>query len=96
MATTNTKPSGKLITEWSNSIHVGIWDNCATSIRLYADRAIYKAPYVKWRNNSGSLDVETRRITGDDLKALLQIAKEEDEDGEDYTGQAFQLLSQRY
>lgn len=92
----NTKPSGKLITEWSDSIQVGIWENCATSIRLYADRAIYKAPYVKWRNNSGSLDVETRRITGDDLKALLQIAKEEDEDGEDYTSRAFELLSQGY
>ena len=93
MATTNTKPSGKLIREWEDTIEVGIWDNCRTTIRLYADRAIYKAPYVRWRDNSGSLDFEAGRIVGADLAALLKIQQEEEEDGEDYTGRAFELLS---
>ena len=96
MATTTNTPKGKLIREWSDSIKVGIWDRCETSIRLYADRAIYKAPYVQWRDNTGSLDISTRRIVGSDLAALLKIAQEEDEDGEDYTEQAFELLGYNF
>ena len=96
MATTSNTPKGKLLCEWSNDIQIGIWDNCHTSIRLYADRAIYKAPYVRWQNNSGSLDVETRRITGSDHAALLKIHQEEEEDGEDYSSQAFELLDHPY
>ena len=96
MATTTTKPSSKLIREWSDDIKVAIWDNCHTTIRLYADRAIYRAPYERWRNNSGSLDFASRRIVGADLAALLKIAREEDEDGEDYTDRAFELLSYEY
>lgn len=92
MATTPNTPKGKLIAEWSDSVKVGIWDGCDTSIRLYADHAIYRAPYVRWRNNSGNLDVASRRITGADHAALLAIAAEEAEDCEDYTERAFELL----
>ena len=93
MATTTNKPSGKLIREWEDNIQVGIWDNCRTSIRLYCDRAIYRAPYVRWQNNTGSLDFQSRRIVGADLAALLKIATHEDEDDADYTEEAFELLA---
>lgn len=85
--------SDELIREWDSYISVGIWDRCHTSIRLYADRAVYKTPYVHWRNNSGSLDVTTRRVTGTNLRSLLRISREEIEDGVDYTDLAFELLS---
>lgn len=96
MATTINTPKGKLIREWSDRIQIGIWENCSTTIRLYADRAIYKAPYVRWQNNSRSLDVSSRRIIGADHAALLKIASEEVEDAADYTKRAFELLSYGY
>jgi hypothetical protein len=35
---------------------VGIWDNEKFIARVYADKIICVQPYIKWRNNSGTLE----------------------------------------
>ena len=77
--------SRKLVAEWSDRMAVGIWDNTYWSVRLYADRAIARLPYVKWINNSGSLEYRTERLTGKALDTLLAIAEQQVADDADYT-----------
>jgi hypothetical protein len=91
MAKTTT--SRKLITEWSDTIQVGIYDDCTWSIRLYEDRAVVKMPGVKWVGNSGCYHEYRYRITGSDLTRLLQIAQEDDADG---TEEALSLATDYY
>lgn len=87
-----TSPSRKLIQEWSRDEHVGIWDNCEATLRLYADRAIYKGHTVRWVNNSGSLASDHYRITGRAHAALLALAAAESDDDADYTDDAFDAI----
>jgi hypothetical protein len=54
-------------------------------VRLYSDRAIVRLPYVKWVNNSGSLEYRMERLTGRLLTELLAIAEQEIADDADYT-----------
>jgi hypothetical protein len=87
-----TKPSRKLIAEWSRDEQVGIWDNCTATIRLYADRAVYKGNTVRWTNNSGSLAALNRRITGAPHRKLLELAAQQAEDDADYADDAFEAV----
>lgn len=89
-----TKPSRKLLAEWSWDCSVGIWNNETESVRLYSDRAIHKSPYVKWVNNSGSLAETTERYTGQLLEQLKAIAQQEVDDDADYEDRVRELLFQ--
>jgi hypothetical protein len=93
---TATQPaaSRKLIAEWTTYCDVAIWEDRCFTIRLYADRAVYKGSTVKWSNNSGSLDHFARRITGPAHAALLKLDADGVEDGEDYTDEAFEIVAQ--
>ena len=86
------KASRKLIKEWNQGCQVGIYENCSSTIRLYSDRAIVRAPYVKWVGNSGNLADSCERITGQRHRALLELATQEVEDSADYTGQAMSIV----
>jgi hypothetical protein len=90
--TNNQGVSRKVIKVWEDWYQVGIWENCKQSVKLYEDRAIIKIPYVKWVNNSGSLDWSTERVTGKMLALLSTIAKQEVEDQEDYTDQVMDCV----
>ena len=50
----------------SHQINVGIWDNCYEGLAVRGDglRARIRLPYVRWANNSGSLDTEVIYIDG--------------------------------
>jgi len=79
------KYSKTLIKEWSDYEQIGIWDHCTWSVRLYADRAIYKGPTVRWVNNNGSLVDVHERWTGPVIDRLKEIADLEQADSADYT-----------
>lgn len=89
-----TNPSRKLLAEWSWDCSVGIWSNETESVRVYADRAIHKAPCVNWVNNSGSLGETTERYIGQLLKQLKAIAQQEIDDDADYEDRVRELLFQ--
>jgi hypothetical protein len=89
----NTTTSRKLIAEWSDSIKVGIYDNCTWRIRLYHDRAVVKMPGVKWEGNTGGYHEYIYRIVGDDHAMLLEIAKNQEVDGEEYSEEAYEIAS---
>jgi hypothetical protein len=93
---TATQPdiSRELITKWTTSFDVGIWQDCTFIIRLYADRAVYKGSKVRWSNNSGSLVDFAQRITGPAHAALLKLDADGNEDGEDYVDEAFEIVAQ--
>ena len=88
---TETKPSSKLIQEWTWSLNVGIYDNCTATVRLYEDRAIVRMPGIKWQGNTGayhlyrSLIDSSNRTDAEMLAQLLRIAANEAQDDEDYT-----------
>ena len=87
------KPSAKLIAEWSGSIDVGIYDNCTWTIRLYEDRAIVRMPGVKWEGNTGGYHLYRTRETGRILRELLALAAEEKSDSEDYSDRALEIVT---
>lgn len=88
---TKTTASRKIIATWTDSVKVGIYDSEWT-VKLYADRAVLRAPYVKWVGNSGGYAEATHRITGRQLTSLLAIAKEQVEDDEDYTERVKEIV----
>jgi len=90
---TESKPSTKLVAEWSGRINVGIYDNCTWTIRLYEDRAIVRMPGVKWTGNTGGYHLYRTRETGRKLAALLAIAERETADAEDYSDEALEVVS---
>ena len=90
---TESKPSTKLVAEWSGRINVGIYDNCTWTIRLYEDRAIVRMPGVKWTGNTGGYHMYRTRETGRKLAALLAIAERETADAEDYSYEALEVVS---
>lgn len=83
----------KKIKTWSDDVKVGIWDD-QWDLTLYDDKAILHMPYVKWVNNSGSLASHTTRFSVDDSMygKFAKIAKQEEEDGEDYTDAIQELI----
>lgn len=91
-AVQTTSVSRKLIAEWTRTEQVGTWDDCAATIRLYADRALYKGQTVRWENNSGRLASDHRRITGRVHAQLLALAMRQTEDEADYSDEAFELV----
>jgi len=90
---TESKPSTKLVAEWSGQINVGIYDNCTWTIRLYEDRAIVRMPGVKWTGNTGGYHLYRTRETGARLQALLCLARHQSADIEDYAEQALACVS---
>ena len=88
---TESKLSRKLVAEWSGNIHVGIYDSEWT-VLLYEDRAIVRMPYVKWSGNTGGLDIARHRLVGRELQRLLEIARQQVEDSEDYTEQVKEIV----
>lgn len=88
-----TKPSTKLVAEWSGKINVGIYDNCTWMIRLYEDRAIVRMPGVKWEGNSGGYHLYRTRETGRKLRDLLALAAQETADATNYTDRALEIVS---
>lgn len=85
-------PSRKLIAKWSDSIQVGIYDNSSWSVRLYADRAVARIPYVKWVGNTGGYAEQHERITGKQHAELLEIARQQVDDEADYTDRVARLV----
>lgn len=90
---TNTTASRKLIAKWGRTYKAGIYDNCSATIRLYADRAIYKHDGVRWQGNTGGYHTWTTRIVGKVHEDLLALAAAQDADGEDYTEDAMGIAS---
>lgn len=86
--------SRKILCTWTDSFSVDIWENCTFTITLYADRAVYKGYATKWDNNTGTLSQFARRITGKTHAALLALDKSGEEDGEDYTDEAFAIINE--
>ena len=39
----------------TKNVKVGIYDNCACVARIYSDKIILVAPYVRWIDNTGVL-----------------------------------------
>ena len=87
----STKSSRKLIATWSDDIVVGIY-NSTWTVRLYADRAVVRIPYVKWVGNTGGYAERHERITGKLHAELLEIKRQETEDDVDYTGRVARLV----
>lgn len=81
------------IKTWRDDIKVGIWDD-QWSLALYDDKAILHMPYVKWVSNSGTLGTHVTKFPADSQQhqKFLAIAKEEIEDGEDYTERIQELI----
>jgi len=75
----------KKVREWSDQVSVGIWDNCAFTVTLYADKAVARIPYVRWRDNSGNLAYRKVILSAKDEARLRQITKDEIGDDKDYT-----------
>ena len=77
----------KKITNWSDSVKVGIWDNCNWSCTLYPDRIVLREPEVKWTNNSGSLHTVCYHIPGNSqaYRDIATIHEHEISDIADYT-----------
>ena len=92
MAITTTTPSRKLIAEWSDQVKVEIYDSCTWRVRLYSDRAVVLMPTTKWVGNTGGYHEDKYRVVGNAHAQLLQIAREETEDGEDYTDRVYAVL----
>jgi len=88
--------SRKLIKKWAGELQVGIWERCDWSVRLYPDRAVARMPFVKWVNNSGSLDESYQRITGPKHAQLLALAQAEIEDDADYSPEACELADRSW
>ena len=95
------KPSTKLLQEWTWIVKVEIYDNCTVTIRLYEDRAILRLPGTKWQGNTGGYHLYRSRLDrsnssdANTLRDLLKIADEEKQDGEDYTDRVKELLFTR-
>jgi len=49
-------------------------------------------PYVKWSGNTGGLDIARHRLVGRELQRLLEIARQQVEDSEDYTEQVKEIV----
>ncbi|MCK9432341.1 MAG: hypothetical protein M0R00_05225 [Candidatus Omnitrophica bacterium] len=83
----------KIIKVWCDDVKVGIWDD-EWELKLYEDAAILHMPYVKWVNNSGTLATHVAKFQADSkqLQGFLTIAREEIEDGEDYTERIRELI----
>lgn len=62
------KPIRTLQTE----IQVGIWENARFTVRIYETFSTAVVPYVRWRNNEGTLDFARLRLAGDDHAAILK------------------------
>jgi hypothetical protein len=73
--TANATTVDKPLRVYSGELTVGIFERCKWSVRLYSDKAICRVPYVKWENNSGTLDFLKERISSgfrlDELRCLL-------------------------
>lgn len=85
--------SRKIIASWTREESVGIWDNLTATLTLYDDRAVYRGHTIRWHNNSGSLADHNCRIVGHPHAELLKLARDEAEDGADYTGEAFAIAA---
>ena len=62
----------------SKDVSVGIWNNAQYVARIYTDKVIVVSPYVRWRNNSGSLDYKKESIRKQEL--VDKIIKELQDD----------------
>ena len=61
--------------------NVGIWENQEYLARIYADKIIVISPYVKWANNTGTLDYRKNAIRDQKIVDLiLQDLADECED----------------
>jgi hypothetical protein len=49
-------------------------------------------PYVRWTGNSGGLDIARSRLVGRELHQMLDIARQEREDDEDYTDRVKEIV----
>jgi len=77
MNTSSVKP----LRVYSGNVTVGIYPDQAWSIRLYEGKAIVRMPYVKWSNDTGTLDVLKERIEpGYRLTKLLEAYRAEHKD----------------
>jgi hypothetical protein len=101
--TIKTAASTKPIRVYSGEIQVGIWERCNWSVRMYEGKAIVRMPYVKWVNNSGSLDFTKERIEpGYRLTKLLALVADERSgkttdsfgDNRDFGAEALEVVSQ--
>ena len=52
----------KLLHEITRESDVGIWESQTSTARIYADKIIVGQPYVKWIDNSGTLDFRKTAI----------------------------------
>jgi len=96
------RPSTKLVAEWSGKLTVGIYENCAWSIRLYEDRAIVRMPGVRWQGNTGGYHLYRSRLDRSakggvvKLNELIALRASELADDEDYTDTALDIVEGTY
>jgi hypothetical protein len=65
----------------SDTYQVGIWDNCVTTVEKDNDNDVkITIPYVKWRNNSGSLAERKTYLSEPIAQQLVQKIKDYDDD----------------
>ncbi len=64
----------KAIRTWTDQVQVGIFENCNMVVKLFADKATARIPYVKWTGNSGNLDYRTVVLSADDEAKIRQLA----------------------
>jgi hypothetical protein len=55
----------------SRAVSVGIYDNCAYTARIYADKIIVTCPYVKWLGNTGGY--AERKVAIRDKKIITAV-----------------------
>jgi len=77
-----TQSNRKLIAEWSTNMD---------TVLLYSNGAIHYYSYVRWVNNAGSLCREAARIIGKDYERLLDLARQQAQDGVDYRYKAIEI-----
>ena len=75
----------KLLHEITRDSDVGIWESQTSTARIYNDKIIVGQPYVKWLDNSGTLDFRKTALRNQKIvdAVLVDMADECESDAWD-------------